>query len=107
MSQCTHVSMTTDKLVSAWVAEGYLDRGKEAGIKMALNKPHKHVHDYKMPAHGVSNLLTIKEAGQIGSSVSLQSIEKYDNEGMTQGEQICDQRGSDWLKLGHTRDFFR
>ena len=60
--------------MTSWIAEGYLDRQHESSIKVALNKPHKHAHDYKLPPKPSSNLLTINEGQMGGSAISLNSI---------------------------------
>ncbi|XP_059143342.1 electroneutral sodium bicarbonate exchanger 1-like [Physella acuta] len=78
----TDFNSLIEKLVSAWVQGGYIDRALENGLKLALHKPHRHVHEGKIPrpVSVGSNLLAVKERGLAGSSVSLQSLESYASE---------------------------
>lgn len=68
-----------DKLITAWVSGGYLEPHLTDGIRMALLKPHRHVHEGKLPrpASVGTNLLAVHATGLGGSSVSLQSMESY------------------------------
>ncbi|CAL1547547.1 unnamed protein product, partial [Lymnaea stagnalis] len=61
----TDFNSLIDKLTSAWIQGGYLDRSLENGLKLALHKPHRHVHEGKMPrpVSVGSNLLAVKERG--------------------------------------------
>ncbi|XP_012935776.1 electrogenic sodium bicarbonate cotransporter 1 isoform X2 [Aplysia californica] len=85
-----------DKLTSSWIQDGYLDRRHEDGIKMALMKPHRHVHERKLPrpASVGTNLLAVRDRGMGGSTVSLQSLESYasgrDNSPHNSNEDISD-----------------
>ncbi|GFS15347.1 anion exchange protein [Elysia marginata] len=74
----TDFNSLVDKLTSTWIQSGYLDRTHEDAIRVALKKPHRHVHERKMtrPVSG-SNLLAVRDRGLSGSSVSLQSLESH------------------------------
>ncbi|RUS84579.1 hypothetical protein EGW08_007674 [Elysia chlorotica] len=79
----TDFNSLVDKLTSAWIQSGYLDRSHEEAIRVALRKPHRHVHERKLPRPvSGSNLLAVRERGLGGSSVSLHSLESHvtDNE---------------------------
>ncbi|KAK0067215.1 electroneutral sodium bicarbonate exchanger 1-like isoform X1, partial [Biomphalaria pfeifferi] len=70
------------KMTSGWVQSGYIDKTMEIGLKAALHKPHRHVHEGKIarPLSVGSNLLAVQERGLSGSSVSLQSLESFVSE---------------------------
>ncbi|GFN99924.1 electrogenic sodium bicarbonate cotransporter 1 [Plakobranchus ocellatus] len=88
----TDFNSLVDKLTLSWVQGGYLDRAYEDAIRLALRKPHRHVHERKLPRPvSGSNLLAVRERGLGGSSVSLHSLESH----ATDNENDSNEDGSD------------
>ncbi|KAK3789928.1 hypothetical protein RRG08_004040 [Elysia crispata] len=95
----TDFNSLVDKLTTSWIQSGCLDRSQEEAIRVALRKPHRHVHERKLPRPvSGSNLLAVRERGLGGSSVSLHSLESHvtdnENDSNEDASDVGSQRGT-------------